>query len=114
VLSFVFFSLGLIVGAMALYIYLRLDQETAHQHRHGLEARLRAIEEQCSYLAMRLEESQKSFPPSRSRKNQPQHEGRQKALSLLVEGSDPSSAARATNVPLGQVELLNKLYRKDG
>lgn len=113
-MSFVFFSFGVIIGVMAAYIYLKLERESAQHHWQNLEARLQIIEEQCSYLAVRIEEGHKAPQTTRQRKGPAKHEGHHRALSLLAEGSDPSSVARATNMPLGQVELLNKLHRKDG
>jgi len=113
VTSFVLFGLGLMIGVMATYIYLKIDREATNQEWKNLEARVQVNEEQLAYLSMKIEQSQHSSVPVRQRKGTTQNEGRSRALSLLAEGADPSSVARATNTPLGQVELINRLHRKD-
>ncbi|MBT9157031.1 MAG: hypothetical protein DDT36_00008 [Firmicutes bacterium] len=110
---FVFFFLGLLVGVLGAYIYLKLSHEVADQQGQRLEARLQSVEEQVSFLALQVEDGQKAMPLPRTRKKTAPSDNHQKALSLLADGSDPGTVARTINMPLGQVQLLNKLYRKE-
>lgn len=111
-LNFVFFFLGGVIGVLATYSYLRLDKNLAQYNVQTLESRVESLEEQLAYLALRTEEDKKVAPSSRGKRQAASMGNHQKVLNLLAEGSDPETVAKATNVPLGQVELLYRLHRR--
>lgn len=111
-LNFVFFFLGGVIGVLATYSYLRLDKNFARDNVQALAARVESLEEQLAYLALRTEEEKKVAPSPRGKRQSASLGNHQRVLNLLAEGSDPEAVARATNVPLGQVELLYRLHRR--
>ncbi|MBS3872642.1 MAG: hypothetical protein KGZ92_05070 [Firmicutes bacterium] len=112
-LNFVFFILGGVIGVLTAYSYFRLNDNRAQFNLVALESRVESLEEQLAYLSLRAEEDKKVTTTPRGKRPATNVGNHQRILNLLAEGSDPETVARTTNVPLGQVELLYRLHRRE-
>lgn len=111
-MSFVYFLLGLISGVLGYHLWSQNSQPKPNEDN---ELRLQALEEQLAFILTRLEETEQKEPrPTRAKKSVTQALGnkQEQILELETQGYDPQAIARELNIPLGQVELVMRLFRK--
>lgn len=107
-----FFLLGVGAGAGLYHLWT-----TTRTQDNDYELRLQALEEQISYLAIRLEDTQenKAARPTRPKKASAAAVGtrQEQILELIAQGLEPQAIARELGIPLGQVELVTRLFRRE-
>lgn len=113
-MNLVFFLLGVAAGGVICFLYLKLERSSADSSIIDILSRVRVLEEQVSFFALRTEEALEQRPKQpRNRKVSPQSGKQERVLALYRDGLDCEAISRETGIPLGQVELMTRLYGRE-
>jgi hypothetical protein len=110
--NLVFFIVGVVTGGAVCYLYLQSVRPLAPDE--SLAERVRALEEQLAAL-IALGGGTGTAPKrgARARKAGAASGKQARVLALYRDGLECAKIAQETGVPLGQVELLTRLYGKE-
>lgn len=111
-MNLVFFIVGVVTGGVVCYLYIQSSRPPVPDA--SLPERVRALEEQLTALTA-LSVGQGGAPnrAGRARKVSAASGKQERVLALYRDGLDCAKIAQETGVPLGQVELLTRLYGKE-